>query len=86
MLNCDHMYHPSCIDPWLSKRRNACPVCKRKAWRRPDTANKANTLVSGEEARGEEAQGVEDEEAEPSDIISDDVSSEDVPPALRCLF
>ena len=73
------MYHPTCIDPWLSERRNACPVCKRKAWRRP--ANKAKSLVPGEEERAEE-----EEEEESSAVISYDMDSEDVPPALRGLF
>lgn len=23
-------YHTKCIDPWLTKNRRVCPVCKRK--------------------------------------------------------
>ncbi|KAL4893869.1 hypothetical protein BDV59DRAFT_25023 [Aspergillus ambiguus] len=28
-LSCGHIFHPLCVDPWLTKRQACCPLCKK---------------------------------------------------------
>lgn len=34
-------YHCKCIDPWLTKNRRVCPVCKRKVFARGEPRGRA---------------------------------------------
>ncbi|KAG8287564.1 E3 ubiquitin-protein ligase RNF126-like [Homalodisca vitripennis] len=68
LLECAHVFHPSCIHPWL-QLNTTCPVCRH------DLQASENPQVSGEE-------GEQDVEMSTSDSSSDDglftVSSQDM--------
>merc|ERR1719354_590657 len=36
-LPCHHMFHDTCVDPWLLKHNRLCPVCKRDTLKKPKT-------------------------------------------------
>ncbi|KAK3094734.1 hypothetical protein FSP39_005547 [Pinctada imbricata] len=53
VLPCSHAYHCKCIDPWLTKRKKTCPVCKRKVIPGANPDSDSDTDESGTEETNE---------------------------------
>lgn len=41
VLPCAHAYHCKCIDPWLTRNKRVCPVCKRRVLAPGETRRRA---------------------------------------------
>lgn len=49
-LVCGHVFHAECVDPWLTRRRACCPICKRDYYK-----EEAETKAEATEAAAEGA-------------------------------
>lgn len=43
-------YHSKCIDPWLTRNRRVCPICKRKVFAADEVAENHGDSDSDSEA------------------------------------
>ncbi|XP_077449090.1 E3 ubiquitin-protein ligase RNF167 [Stigmatopora argus] len=66
ILPCSHAYHTKCVDPWLTKTKKTCPVCKQRVTRRnPEHSESDSEDESGGRAEEEGTEGEGDSERTP---------------------
>lgn len=51
-LICGHVFHAECVDPWLTRRRACCPICKRDYYKEEENANAATADTAAEIREG----------------------------------
>lgn len=45
-LICGHVFHDECVDPWLTRRRACCPICKRDYYKENNRDGNGDALVT----------------------------------------
>ena len=46
LINCDHIFHKSCIDTW-SNNNNTCPLCRKEFCSKPKKINVLPLIRNG---------------------------------------
>ncbi|KAM8835997.1 E3 ubiquitin-protein ligase RNF167 [Synchiropus picturatus] len=68
VLPCSHAYHCRCVDPWLTKTKKTCPVCKQRVTRSSTEHSESDTEEDAE-SRGEDDAAEEEPDSERTPLL-----------------
>lgn len=52
-LVCGHVFHAECVDPWLTRRRACCPICKRDYYKEESSADGSGVREGSDNEEGD---------------------------------
>lgn len=88
-LLCGHVFHAECLDPWLTKRRACCPMCKRDYFYKGNINNNTSS-ESADNVEADLGEGENARENPQEDTLRDDLSIDyeafRSDPALRAII
>lgn len=88
-LVCGHVFHSDCLDPWLTKRRACCPMCKRDYFYKDENNNSLNRSQnepSNPEEPSNSGELPDGEQESDDDTFSLDFDSVRNDPTLRAML
>lgn len=78
-LFCGHVYHSDCLDPWLTRRRACCPICKRDYYKE-DNANsngiRPSNIVEGSSMHDNQSTAASNVDSEAAETLGDGTDAE----------
>lgn len=79
VLPCSHAYHCGCIDPWLTKTKRSCPICKQRVLRSQDDSDSDDGGQEAADGGGEDSDNERTPLLRPSPTFG---SMDDSPPPM----
>ncbi|XP_046670948.1 E3 ubiquitin-protein ligase RNF126-like [Homalodisca vitripennis] len=75
LLECAHMFHPSCIHPWL-RLKTTCPVCRHDLQAREEDNSDPEVTFSDGDMQAQEDNQLSTEDSSQSEISTSSSSSD----------
>lgn len=79
-LFCGHVYHSDCLDPWLTRRRACCPICKRDYYKEDNATTsgiRPSNIVEGSSMHDNQSTVASNVESEAAETVTETLGETD---------